>query len=301
MRAYVAVEGRKDELLEELAHAGARVIEHRDRLILTENGPKHAAWASNVWYRPERISVASIREATEVLSARAPRWCLLSQVHHRRAALIQAGLHGPKVTPLAFGTSPPRETLGSWTLLDEHTLIASPRCASSFPNGEIEFVEDKHAPPSRAYLKLWEAFTVTGRKPRKGECCLDLGSSPGGWTWVLASLGAKVKSVDKAPLDPKVAGMSGVHFEQCSAFALDPAEHAPVDWLFSDVICYPERLYETVQRWIDAGKAKHFVCTLKFQGTTDHDTARRFAKIPGSRLMHLHHNRHELTWCRFGT
>jgi 23S rRNA (cytidine2498-2'-O)-methyltransferase len=42
------------------------------------------------------------------------------------------------------------------------------------------------------------------------------------------------------------------------------------------------------------------VCTLKFQGPTDHETARRFAAIPGSRLMHLHHNKHELTWIKLG-
>jgi integrase len=46
--------------------------------------------------------------------------------------------------------------------------------------------------PSRAYLKLWELFTLIGEHPRPGELCLDLGSSPGGWTWVLQRLGARV-------------------------------------------------------------------------------------------------------------
>jgi 23S rRNA (cytidine2498-2'-O)-methyltransferase len=215
--------------------------------------------------------------------------------------LIQEGLEGPSTEPLRFGTKPPREALGSWTLLDEHTLLASPRCSSPFPNGVVEFIEDHRAPPSRAYLKLWELFTLIGTKPRKGELCLDLGSSPGGWTWVLATLGAKVISVDKAPLEPRILGMPGVRFEQQSAFARDPAGHAPVDWLFSDVICYPSRLLEYIERWLEAGTAKNIVCTLKFQGETDHETARRFAKIPGSRLLHLHHNRHELTWCRLDT
>ncbi len=27
---------------------------------------------------------------------------------------------------------------------------------------------------------------------------------------------------------------------------------------------------------------------------------RRFAAIPGSRLLHLHHNKHELTWIKLG-
>jgi 23S rRNA (cytidine2498-2'-O)-methyltransferase len=148
-------------------------------------------------------------------------------------------------------------------------------------------------------LKLWELFTLTGQCPKAGERCLDLGSSPGGWTWVLAKLGAKVESVDKAPLDPRVARMRGVTQRQASAFSIDPEQHPGVDWLFSDVICYPARLLETVQRWIDLGKAKNLVCTLKFQGQTDHDVARGFARIKGSRLLHLSHNKHELTWWRF--
>ena len=43
---------------------------------------------------------------------------------------------------------------------------------------------------------------------------------------------------------------------------------------------------------------RNFVCTIKFQGETDHGAAAAFAAIPGSRLLHLHHNKHELTWMR---
>jgi 23S rRNA (cytidine2498-2'-O)-methyltransferase len=83
-----------------------------------------------------------------------------------------------------------------------------------------------------------------------------------------------------------------------SAFALDPRALGPVDWLFSDVVCYPARLLALVERWLKAGTCRRFVCTLKFQGATDHETARRFAAIPRSRLLHLHHNKHELTWLK---
>jgi 23S rRNA (cytidine2498-2'-O)-methyltransferase len=71
-----------------------------------------------------------------------------------------------------------------------------------------------------------------------------------------------------------------------------------VDWLFSDVICYPARLLGLVQRWIAAGRARHIVCTLKFQGETDHATAAGFAAIPGAALFHGAQNKHELmfTW-----
>ena len=64
--------------------------------------------------------------------------------------------------------------------------------------------------------------------------------------------------------------------------------------------CYPSRLLELVSRWLELGQVKNFVCTLKFQSETDHATAAAFAAIPGSRLLHLHHNKHELTWVRVG-
>ena len=42
--------------------------------------------------------------------------------------------------------------------------------------------------------------------------------------------------------------------------------------------------------------AKNFVCTIKFQGETDHNSAGAFAAIAGARVLHLHHNKHELTF-----
>ena len=45
-----------------------------------------------------------------------------------------------------------------------------------------------------------------------------------------------------------------------------------------------------VERWRASGLVKNFVCTLKFQGETDHDTVAAFAAMPGAQLMHLHHN-----------
>jgi 23S rRNA (cytidine2498-2'-O)-methyltransferase len=81
-----------------------------------------------------------------------------------------------------------------------------------------------------------------------------------------------------------------------SAFALDPRAIGPVDWLFSDVVCYPKRLPGLVQKWLAAAAVRRFVCTVKFQGATDFEAMRQLAAVPGSRLLHLHYNKHELTW-----
>ncbi|MGD9615515.1 MAG: SAM-dependent methyltransferase [Alphaproteobacteria bacterium] len=294
--AYLAAEG----FVAELAHELEQVEVAHERLLLASGPPRPAAWAQNVWLDPVTIPVASIGEAARRLRAIQRNWAVYAPRHHRRAMLIRERLPSVSAKPLVFGEKAPEAPLGSWTLLDPNTLLAAAHCTSAFPNGEMRFVEDRTGPPSRAYLKLWEALTVIGERPGPGDVCLDLGSSPGGWSWALTRMGARVISVDKAPLDPDVARLPGIEHRRGSAFALDPASVGPVDWLFCDVVCYPARLLALVERWLAAGACRRFVCTIKFQGATDHDIAARFAAIPGSTLRHLFHNKHELTWIRLG-
>lgn len=294
LTGYLAAEGFVDDLIAELGDVAAI----HDRLVLAEGPARPAAWAANIWHEPVRIPIASIADGAKALRSIQRNWALYDFQLHGRARLIQERLPHVSAKPLAFPQSAPAAPLGSWTLLDANMILAAPHCSSAFPHGAVEFVEDRLAPPNRAYLKLWEAFTRLGRMPGPGQRCLDLGASPGGWSWVLQSLGTQVLAVDKAPLAPEIARLPRIEFLKASAFALEPREIGPVDWLCSDVICYPERLLKLVERWLTSGLVRHFLCTLKFQGATDHETARRFAAIPGSQLFHLHHNKHELTWCR---
>jgi 23S rRNA (cytidine2498-2'-O)-methyltransferase len=302
--AYLAAEGFAEELDHEL---GGADMTH-GRLLIASGPPRPAAWAANVWLDPQEIAIASISDAAAKLRALQRNWAVYAPLLYRRAMLIQEQLPKVSAKPVVFGSPPPAAPLGSWTLLDPGTMLAAPHCTNPFPNGEIQFVEDRTGPPSRAYLKLWEALTLIGRRPGPGEICLDLGSSPGGWSWALQRMGAQVVSVDKAPLAPEIARLPGIEHRQKSAFALDPHTVGPVDWLFSDVVCYPARLLALVERWLAPtgharglkahGTCRNFVCTVKFQGPTDHETARRFAAIPGSQLRHLFHNKHELTWIK---
>ncbi len=258
------------------------------------------AWAQNVWLEPVFIPIESIGDAAKKLKAIQRNWALCPTRHHRRAALIEEKLPRVSAKPLVFGRAAPSAPLGAWTLWEENLLLASPRCSSPFPNGEIRFEEDREGPPSRAYLKLWETFTRIGVRPGPGELCLDLGASPGGWTFVLAGLGARVFAIDKAPLDPRLERLPNVETCRGSAFGLDPRHAGAVDWLFSDVICYPERLLGYVRRWLELGSCRNFVCTVKLQGPGAPEALQGFADIPGSSLTHLCHNKHELTWVKLG-
>lgn len=293
---YLTPKGYEKQLLNELEG----VIAQYDRLVLTDQPPQQVFWSQNIWYAPKVVHFDSISEPANFLKRIQRNWSLYPYSEHRRAALIKDKLPYISEKPFRFPTKAPEAPLGSWALLDKNTLIASSRCSSPFANGEVLFEECKEGPPSRAYLKLWEAFVVCGKMPRKGDKCLEIGASPGGWTWVLAKLEAEILCVDRAPLAPDVAAMPGVHFQTGNAFAMTPNVTGAVDWIFSDVACYPEKLLEWVKKWLESGLCKNFICTLKFQGENSYQVARHFFEIPGSRIVHLGYNKHELTWMHVG-
>ena len=132
--------------------------------------------------------------------------------------------------------------------------------------------------------------------PHEGQKCFEAGACPGGWTWVLVGLGAKVHAVDRAPLADSLMNNPLVTFQAHDAFTLKPEELGPVDWVFSDVICYPERLFEWINKWLEYKPDLNMICTIKMQGEINWPLIQQFADIPGSRIVHLNYNKHELTW-----
>jgi 23S rRNA (cytidine2498-2'-O)-methyltransferase len=292
MKMILAPHDHADIVREEL---GPHVLDSQERLFLVKD-EAHSYWAQNVWTGVQEYRFDSISEAAKHLRAIQRNWWLHSVTAHRRAQLIQEALPPLKPKAIEFLAPVPKAPLGSWTLWDEKKMYYSPACASPFPDGEVHFIENRTDPPSRAYLKLWEWFTTEEKRPQPGEKVLDLGSSPGGWTWVLDQLGCEVLSVDKAPLAPNLKLSKRVKHIEESAFGLDPKSVGPVDWLFSDIICYPERLLGLVNRWRESGMARNFVCTIKFQGPTDMDAVKKFAANDGAQVRHLFANKHELTF-----
>lgn len=291
--AYLAPEGFVHELVAEL---GDDVDDVHERLVISKKPARRVIWAENSWLSPQWIEVSSIGDAAKKLKSLQRNWWNYGFDYHRRSGLITEKLPHVGGKPLKFGQPLITAPLGSWTLVKENLILASPSCSEPVPNGAYKFDEDKGEPPNRAYLKLWEALTRAGTMPKNGDTCIDFGSAPGGWTWVLHSLGANVISVDKAPLAPNIAKLPRVKYIEQSAFSIAPKDIGPVDWLFSDVICYPDRLLRLVNDWREAGYARNFVTTIKLQGDTDFKAIQPFLDIEGSYAIHLYHNKHEITW-----
>lgn len=293
---YLSPHSHEKDLLDELAFKNIKVLEQRGRMILAEGSNPNIVWAQASMLDVKELAVASIGDAAKQLKNLNRNWALFTVDHHRRAQLIQEQLPHYPVKEIPFLHPRPTQPMGGWTLWQPDVVLASATTNSVYPLGEMTFQEDQVNPPSRAYLKLWEFFTCHAPYlPKPSEHLLDMGACPGGWTWVMQSFGGKVTAVDKAPLEERIARLPNVEVLLESAFGLDPARLAQVDWFFSDIICYPDRLLELVKRWHAHGVRK-FVCTLKFQKDTDHVTTQRFIDELGGKVVHQHHNKHEVTW-----
>lgn len=264
------------------------------RLVLAHGDPQPAYWSQNIWYNPAIIPIKSIGDAASILRSMGRNWWPYKHSFFRRMELIQKKLPYISAKPIDF-LSPLLPPLCSWTLLDPNTMLAASHCQSPMPNGQWNFNEDKLTPPSRAYLKLWELFTRCGFHPNKDDICLDLGACPGGWTWVLSKLAHSVIAFDKSPLAKSIMDLKNVHFLKCDAFKVDLNDYPKATWVFSDVICYPDKLFKFISHLLENFPDKKYVFTIKFQGDDHKDIIENFASLPGT-IVHLSQNKHELTW-----
>lgn len=275
-----------------------------DEVVSEELRGENPYWASSTMLEPLEISFDSIGEAARSLKEIQRNWAPYQYQFFRRASLVQEKLPHINLKVRKFPCEIPNSAMGLYTLISENKMIASAKTTSPLPAGRIQFEEDHENPPSRAYLKIQESLTLFHtffgvEMPKKGDRCFEAGACPGGWTYVLRLLDSDVYAVDRAELVPKLMNDPHVKFLAHDAFTMKPEEierdFGKLDWLFSDVICYPERLLEWIRMWIDSGKVRNIICTIKMQGEINWELIKEFSAIPNSKIVHLNYNKHELT------
>lgn len=282
------------ELQSELEFLKMNVLHKTDSALWIENDVAEPAWAQCIWRDVKYIEISSIADAQEKLKTISPVWRYHGGLLHRRGALIAEKLDlFLETEKYIFTRGVVKKTPPAFTMVEPNVILYSHRLSRPSLNGEMYFKENKTTPPSRAYLKLWEALTILGDWPNKVSRVVDLGSSPGSWTWALGKLGASVLSIDRAKLDPQLSSFKNVTFQVGDAFSLKPEK---MDWVFSDVICYPEKLFDYMKSWIDSGHCEKFVCSIKFAGKPDPAVIHQFRLLPHSRVLHLTANKNEVTW-----
>ena len=173
---------------------------------------------------------------------------------------------------------------------------------TAFPVG-LAKVDIEEKMPSSAYRKLMEGLECMGRRPNLDDVVVDLGASPGGWTQVMRRLGCYVISVDRSELDPVLMNDDMVEFIKGDAFVFSP----PVDenrncWMISDIIAYPKRCTELLNKWTGEKLASHMIVTMKFQGDEpdldELDNAIETVQRHGyaCRVKHFFNNKNEVTF-----
>lgn len=287
----------KPEFLSELRDELGNVSFVVEDLVFSQHKKLDVCFAQDIWLEPQIVTFQSISEAVKILRQAGKLWYLHPISQMGRARLIEDQLRKCPSLIRDFPIEIDIPPIGGFCLLDKHTLVYSVKRLKKWPHGRCSFIEDKINPPNRAYLKLWEALTLLEKYPQSGDIALDLGASPGGWTYVMQSLGAEVTAVDKALLDPKIAQLPGVKCLQQSAFALDPNTlDETYDWVLSDIACYPDRAYALIMKWIASGKAKQMIFTIKLQGKTELSVIKQFQAIPNSCMINMFYNKHEATF-----
>ena len=296
-RILVAAPGFEQHVIDECLQHNISCTQLGDALYSTEDTQARLAWPLCIWHDAQTVRIDSIGHAAKILRELAPYWSFYPLNNVRRCQLIQDKLLKIKDKPFAYSPDKRLKSRGAFCLIDEHTMLYSHQLNKPYVDGIIPFEADRVNPPARAYLKIWEALTLLQEHPVVGEKVVELGAAPGAWTWCLADLGADCHSVDRAPLDPRIEELPNVFHRQCDAFALKP-EDEMADWLCSDLICYPDRLIQMINEWLEHGHCQNYIITIKFQGDTDFESIKILQEIPNSWLIHLYNNKHEVTFIK---
>jgi len=200
-----------------------------------------------------------------------------------------------------------------------------------FPLG-LAKVDIEEKMPSSAYRKLMEGFECMRIQPSSSAVAVDLGGKfavntfrtvnchcisfilqyvclfssacPGGWTSVMRRLGCSVVAVDRSEVDPVLMKDEYVQFVKGDAFAFEPTmvEKGQDCWMVSDVIAYPDRIIELLDKWCSGNLASHMIVTMKFQGEEPAlDEVERAIDLVEShsyqcRVKHFFNNKNEVTF-----
>jgi len=168
--------------------------------------------------------------------------------------------------------------------------------------------------PSRSTLKLAEALLFflgeegTRKRLRPGMTAVDLGASPGGWTWQLVRHGLMVTAVDNGPMDAALLETGQVRHRREDGFRFRPAE--PVDWLVCDMVESPSRVAALAAGWVAGGWCREAIFNLKLPMKKRREEVERTRGIVAEAfagrpfrlaVRHLYHDREEVTaWLAAG-
>lgn len=187
-----------------------------------------------------------------------------------------------------------------------YVAVADVDATAPWPGG-IPRLKFPREAPSRSTLKLEEALLVLldederTRWLKPGMRAVDLGASPGGWTWQLVARGLHVAAIDNGPMDARLLASGQVDHLRADGFRYRPRK--PVDWLVCDMVEQPRRVAAMIAQWLADGACRYAIFNLKLPMKKRWDEVQLCYSIlhdaVGGKLelraRQLYHDREEIT------
>ncbi|WP_295488076.1 23S rRNA (cytidine(2498)-2'-O)-methyltransferase RlmM [uncultured Pseudomonas sp.] len=121
--------------------------------------------------------------------------------------------------------------------------------------------------PSRSTLKLeeaWHQFIPREQWEQRlndDMTGVDLGASPGGWTYQLVKRGMLVTAIDNGPMAESLMDTGLVQHLMADGFTWKPRQ--TVDWMVCDIVEKPARTASLIETWLGEGLCREAVVNLK--------------------------------------
>jgi 23S rRNA (cytidine2498-2'-O)-methyltransferase len=164
--------------------------------------------------------------------------------------------------------------------------------------------------PSRSTLKLEEAFKYMLSEDEhakylcNGMTAVDLGASPGGWTWQLVNRQLRVIAIDNGKMDQSLLDTGMVEHINADGFKFYPDK--PVDWLVCDMVERPLHISRLIARWLVDKQCQYAAFNLKLPMKKRYQAVIECREIIESqlrekhikfdfRIKQLYHDREEVT------
>jgi 23S rRNA C2498 (ribose-2'-O)-methylase RlmM len=171
--------------------------------------------------------------------------------------------------------------------------------------GGVRRLKTLYGAPSRSSSKLLEAIAVLGCEPQSGESGVDLGASPGGWTYVMAVLGVHMTAVDHAELRLPKSKKTDGQVTHLKENGLKYMPERAVDWLCCDMVMGAKDTLAVLELWISKAMMNNFVVNVKLPQADPWpsvslvlDLVAKYQKDPAWKIFkakHLFHDRNEIT------
>jgi 23S rRNA (cytidine2498-2'-O)-methyltransferase len=187
-----------------------------------------------------------------------------------------------------------------WALDPERAVVGVTsvhEALSKTAGGKIHLRRAEDA-PSRSGLKLEEAIHWIGIGPERGDQCVDLGASPGGWSQVAVGRGAAVLAIDPAPVKIDLPPRRFAYIKK-SAFEYAPEE--TLDWLLCDMAWRPLEVAQLIAKWGRRAWARQAIVNFKLPMRKKVEILSKILDVlaaagwRGIRSRQLYHDRDEVT------